>query len=65
MVRYYIHKDFIGKQHNDLSGGYHLTDKLSKRVLKQLLEKGNKFILSEEYEKPKAKRSSKKDDKGE
>jgi hypothetical protein len=65
MLRYKIIDSYIGKCHCDSSGVYHLTNNLSQKVLKELLSKGNKFIVSEEYERPKAKKSSKKDDKSE
>ena len=47
-VYYKIHPDYIGKVHHDLSGATVLTEKLSQRVLKKLLEKGNKFVIQAE-----------------
>ena len=46
MKTYYkIHPKFIGKVHHDKSGATVLTAKLSQRILKELLSKGNKFVI--------------------
>ena len=44
-VYYKIHPKFIGKVHHDNTGATVLTSKLSQRKLKELLAKGNKFVI--------------------
>jgi len=44
-VYYKLDEKFIGKMHSDKSGKTILTKNLSQRVLKQLFDKGNKFVF--------------------
>jgi len=44
---YKLNFKYIGKRHCDRSGCINLTDKLPQRVLKQLFDKGNKFVTKE------------------
>lgn len=47
-VYYKLDEKYIGKQHCNNKGCFMLTKKLSQKVLKELFNKGNKFVLKDE-----------------